>query len=443
MTRRAGIKFTGIGLAFLSLSVTGQPVHGAEQELTHSVAEIAYGLDTLYLLLSGAMVMWMAAGFSMLECGLVRSKNVVEILTKNITLFAIASIACLLVGYNIMYGDGGSILPSFSFLVGGDHSPADISLGGENHYSRIADFFFQVVFVATAMSVVSGAIAERMKLWAFLLFAVVMCSAIYPVQGYWKWGGGFLDHLGFLDFAGSGVVHLCGASAALAGVLLLGPRLGKYKNGRIKAIPGSNLPLASLGTFILWFGWFGFNGGSQLRISTVSDANAVAMAFANTNMAAAGGLLAALILSRIWFGKADLTMALNGALAGLVAITAEPVTPSLLTATGVGAVAGILVVISIILLDKAHIDDPVGAISVHGVSGIWGLLAVTITNPEASLIAQLIGITTIFSWVFITSIITWFAIKKVMGLRISPEEEHEGVDLCECGLTAYPEFTKD
>lgn len=443
MSERMKYKTLWGGAAFLTAMALAGPALAEEVNVANAVAELSYGFDTFYFLISGALVMWMAAGFSMLECGLVRTKNVVEILTKNITLYAVASIMYLVVGYNIMYGDGNGIIPGLSFLVSGDHAVGDVTLGGENYYSSISDFFFQVVFVATAMSVVSGAVCERMKLWSFLLFAVVMCSVIYPVEGYWKWGGGFLDGLGFLDFAGSGVVHLCGASAALAGVLLLGPRIGKYTAGRINAIPGSNLPLATLGTFILWLGWFGFNGGSQLRMSTVADANAVAMAFANTNTAAAGGLVAALILSRIWFGKADLTMALNGALAGLVAITAEPVTPSLLAGTGIGAVGGLLVVCAIIFIDKARIDDPVGAISVHGVVGIWGLLAVPLTNPDGSFVAQLIGVATIFAWVFGTSLVTWGIIKATMGLRVSEEEEMEGCDMCECGLNAYPEFTKD
>jgi Amt family ammonium transporter len=351
----------------------------------------------------------------------------------------------MVVGYNIMYGDAvNSIIPGLSFFLGPDNSvDAVLKSGGETYYSNMSDFFFQVVFVATAMSIVSGAVAERMKLWAFLAFAVVMTGFIYPVQGYWKWGGGFLDALGFLDFAGSGVVHLCGAAAALAGVLLLGARSGKYSKGRIKAIPGSNLPLATLGTFILWLGWFGFNGGSELKISNIEEANAVSMVFVNTNTAAAGGLVAALFLSQIWFGKADLTMVLNGALAGLVAITAEPLTPSPLVATLVGAVAGLLVVAAIITIDKLKIDDPVGAISVHGVCGIWGLIAVAFTNPEGSLVAQLIGIAVIFAWVFGTSFVVWLILKAVMGIRVSEEEELEGVDVSECGLAAYPEFTKD
>ncbi|MEW6646686.1 MAG: ammonium transporter [Pseudomonadota bacterium] len=410
-----------------------------------AVTEMKYALDTFYFLVSGALVMWMAAGFAMLEAGLVRAKNTAEILTKNIVLYAVACIMYMIVGYNIMYGDGvNSVIPSLSFLLGGDNTVEEVLAGGEDapYYSNMSDFFFQVVFVATAMSIVSGAVAERMKLWAFLAFSVVMTGFIYPVQGFWKWGGGFLDGLGFLDFAGSGVVHLTGAAAALAGVLLLGARKGKYgPNGEVNAIPGSNLPLATLGTFILWLGWFGFNGGSELKVSDVGEANAVALVFVNTNMAAAGGVVAALITARLLFGKADLTMALNGALAGLVAITAEPLAPTPLLATLVGAVGGVLVVFSIITLDKLKIDDPVGAISVHGVVGIWGLLAVTLRNADSSLLSQLIGIGVIFAWVFGTAFVTWLIIKAVMGLRVSEEEEYNGVDLTECGLEAYPEFT--
>ncbi|WP_303908814.1 ammonium transporter, partial [Thiohalomonas denitrificans] len=332
-----------------------------------AVKELAYALDTFYFLMSGVLVMWMAAGFSMLEAGLVRAKNTAEILTKNIALYAIASIMYMLVGYNIMYGDGiNSVIPGLSFLLGGDNATEAVLAGGEGapYYSNMSDFFFQVVFVATAMSIVSGAVAERMKLWTFLAFAVVMTGFIYPVQGFWKWGGGFLDGLGFLDFAGSGVVHLTGATAALAGVLLLGARRGKYgEHGEVNAIPGANLPLATLGTFILWMGWFGFNGGSELMLSNVAEANAVSMIFVNTNMAAAGGVVAALIAARLLFGKADLTMALNGALAGLVAITAEPLTPGALAATFIGCIGGVLVVPSIVTLDKLKIDAPVGAIS--------------------------------------------------------------------------------
>ena len=406
---------------------------------------VQYGLDTFYFVLCGALVMWMAAGFAMLESGLVRAKNTAEILTKNIVLYSLASIMYLLVGYYIMYSSPeGGILPSLGFLIGDEHAVDVVAAGGEDapYYSARADFFFQIVFAATCMSVVSGAVAERMKLWAFIAFAAVMTGFIYPVQGFWKWGGGFLDVAGYMDYAGSGIVHMAGATAALAGVLLLGARKGKYgPNGQINAIPGANLPLATLGTFILWMGWFGFNGGSQLRMSTIEDANAVAQVFTNTNMAAAGGLVAALITSRLLFGKSDLTMILNGALAGLVAITAEPLTPSALQATLIGAVGGVLVVFSILGMDKLKIDDPVGAISVHGVAGIWGVLIVPATNADASFAAQLLGVACIFAWVFGASLIVWGLIKAVMGLRVSAEEEYEGVDVVECGLEAYPEFT--
>lgn len=438
-------KYWGGG-AFLAVSALAIPALAVEAGTTgDTIIQLAYSLDTFYFLMSGALVMWMAAGFTMLESGLVRAKNTVEILTKNVALYAIACVMYMIVGYNIMYGDGvNGFIPGLSFFLGADNTVDEVlKSGGDTYYSNMSDFFFQVVFVATAMSIVSGAVAERMKLWAFLLFAVVMTGVIYPVQGYWKWGGGFLDSLGFLDFAGSGVVHLCGASAALAGVLLLGARKGKYIDGKIKAIPGSNLPMATLGTFILWLGWFGFNGGSELKISNIVEANAVSMIFVNTNTAAAGGLITALLLARAWFGKADLTMALNGALAGLVAITAEPLTPSPLMATVVGAIGGLIVVVAIIYMDKAKIDDPVGAISVHGVVGIWGLLAVSFTNPEGSIIAQITGIVSIFSWCFGMSFIVWLVLKAVIGIRVNEEEELEGVDVAECGLAAYPEFTKD
>ena len=419
-------------------------------QVAAQVTELSYALDTFYFLVLGALVMWMAAGFTMLEAGLVRAKNTAEILTKNIGLYSIACIMYMLCGYSIMYpGDfAGGVFQSLTtfgsgMLTSSDNNAADVlASGGETYYSNLSDFFFQVVFVATAMSIVSGAVAERMKLWSFFAFTIMLTGFIYPVQGFWKWGGGFLEQAGFLDFAGSGVVHLCGAAAALAGVLLLGARKGKYgRKGQVNAIPGSNLPLAALGTLILWLGWFGFNGGSELKVSDVSEANSVALVFVNTNMAAAGGLVFALLLSRLWFGKADLTMALNGALAGLVAITAEPLTPEPLMATIIGAIGGLLVVGSIVTLDKLKIDDPVGAISVHGVVGIWGLLAVCITNEEASLLAQLKGIVSIFAWVFLASLAVWFALRKTIGIRVSEEEEYEGVDIGECGLEAYPEFT--
>lgn len=437
------------GAIFLAGLTLAGPAIAEEAATISSVADtltqLAYSVDTFYFLMSGALVMWMAAGFAMLEAGLVRGKNTVEILTKNVALYAIACLMYLIVGYNIMYGDAvNSVIPGLSFFLGPDNGVDEVlKSGGETYYSNMSDFFFQVVFVATAMSIVSGAVAERMKLWSFLAFAVVMTGFIYPVSGYWKWGGGWLDSLGFLDFAGSGLVHLCGASAALAGVLILGARKGKYSNGRINAIPGCNLPLATLGTFILWLGWFGFNGGSELKISNILEANAVSMVFVNTNTAAAGGLVAALLLSRLWFGKADLTMALNGALAGLVAITAEPLTPTPGIATLVGIVGGLLVVPAIVYIDKAKIDDPVGAISVHGVVGTWGLIAVAFTNPDGSLVKQLIGIGSIFGWTFGASLVVWLAVKAIMGVRVSEEEEMEGVDIAECGLEAYPEFTRD
>ncbi|HIQ40782.1 MAG TPA: ammonium transporter, partial [Sulfurivirga caldicuralii] len=377
--------------------------------------QLAYALDTFYFLVSGALVMWMAAGFAMLEAGLVRAKNTTEILAKNIGLFSIACIMYMLVGYNIMYGDGSGILPSISFLLGGDNNVADVLNGGEDapYYSNMADFFFQVVFVATAMSVVSGAVAERMKLMSFFVFAIIFTGFIYPIEGYWKWGGGFLDEMGFQDFAGSGIVHMAGAAAALAGVILLGARKGKYgPNGEVRPILGANLPLAALGTFILWLGWFGFNGGSELKISNIDEANAVAMVFVNTNMAAAGGVIGALLASRLVFGKVDLTMMLNGALAGLVAITAEPLNPTPLEATIFGFIAGVIVFFSIITLDKKFkIDDPVGAISVHGVVGFFGLMIVPLTNTDATFINQLIGALVILGWVFITSFIVWAILK--------------------------------
>jgi Amt family ammonium transporter len=410
--------------------------------MENDIFQLQYALDTFYFLVCGALVMWMAAGFAMLEAGLVRSKNTVEILTKNVTLFAVACIMYMVVGYSIMYG--GDIF--LSTITG-----SGVVEGGEENatYAPSADFFFQVVFVATAMSIVSGAVAERMKLFAFLAFAVVMTGFIYPMEGSWTWGGNpvfgmyTLGDLGFLDFAGSGIVHMAGAAAALAGVILVGARKGKYgPNGEVNAIPGANLPLATLGTFILWLGWFGFNGGSVLATASVDSANAVAVVFMNTNLAAAGGCIGALLLAKMMFGKADLTMALNGCLAGLVAITAGPDTPTALQATIFGALGGLLVVFSITTLDKLKIDDPVGAISVHGVVGLLGLLLVPVTNDGASFSGQIIGALTIFGWVFVTSLVAFFVIKMVMGLRVSEEEEYEGADLSECGMEAYPEFAK-
>ncbi|MFT6914882.1 MAG: Amt family ammonium transporter [Motiliproteus sp.] len=418
--------------------------------MENQIFQLQYAMDTFYFLVCGALVMWMAAGFSMLEAGLVRSKNTTEILTKNVALFAISCIMYMLVGYELMYG-GGLFLSGIETVDVSQvlADSAEAGFEGDSVYSGASDFFFQVVFVATAMSIVSGAVAERMKLWAFLAFAVVMTGVIYPLEGAWTWNGADvfglynLGDLGFSDFAGSGIVHMAGASAALAGVLLLGARKGKYgANGSINAIPGANLPMATLGTFILWMGWFGFNGGSVLKLGDISSAHSVAMVFLNTNAAAAGGAMAALITARLLFGKADLTMLLNGALAGLVAITAEPSTPTALQATLFGAIGGVLVVFSIITLDKLRIDDPVGAISVHGSCGLLGLLLVPITNGDVSFTGQLIGALTIFVWVFGASLIVWAVLKAVMGIRVTEEEEYEGVDLAECGMEAYPEFTK-
>ncbi|MFT2111255.1 ammonium transporter [Marinomonas sp. 2405UD68-3] len=416
------------------------------------IFHLQYAMDTFYFLVCGALVMWMAAGFAMLEAGLVRGKNTTEILTKNVALFAISCIMYLVCGYAIMYGktwflSGIQEVDVNSTL--GDFSGREDGFTGGSIYSGASDFFFQVVFVATAMSIVSGAVAERMKLWSFLIFAVVMTAVIYPLEGSWTWGGNDvfgmynLGDMGFSDFAGSGIVHMAGAAAALAGVLLLGARKGKYgPNGEVRAIPGANLPLATLGTFILWMGWFGFNGGSVLKLGDIANANSVAMVFLNTNTAAAGGAIAALAVGRILFGKADLTMLLNGALAGLVAITAEPSTPTALGATLIGAVGGVIVVFSILTLDKLKIDDPVGAISVHGVVGLWGLLAVPFTKDGVTFGGQIAGALTIFVWVFLASLVVWSAIKAIMGLRVTEEEEYEGVDLSECGMEAYPEFGK-
>jgi Amt family ammonium transporter len=387
--------------------------------------------------------MWMAAGFSMLEAGLVRTKNTTVILTKNIALFGIACTMYMVCGYAIMYKGG-----DFSWLFLSEVM-SDGATGVEEPaaYAPAADFYFQVVFVATAMSIVSGAVAERVKLWSFLVFAIFLTGFIYPMEGQWTWGelpvlGLYtLGDYGWSDFAGSGIVHMAGASAALAGVILLGPRKGKYgADGSSRAIPGGNLPLATLGTFILWLGWFGFNGGSVLATASVESANSVAVVFMNTNAAASGGMIVALVVAKLLFGKADLTMALNGALAGLVAITAEPTTPTPLQATLFGGLGGALVVFSIVYLDKLKIDDPVGAISVHGTVGLLGLLLVPLTNDESSLLGQLIGAATIFVWVFAASYFVWLVLKMTMGIRVSEEDEMAGLDLPETGMEAYPEF---
>ncbi|GAB6069212.1 ammonium transporter [Thiomicrorhabdus hydrogeniphila] len=409
--------------------------------------QLSYALDTFYFLMSTVLVMWMAAGFAMLEAGLVRSKNTVEILTKNALLYSVACSVYLLVGYNVMYPAEAinAYLPNLSFLLGADNTVEAVIAGGEDapYYSAMSDFIFQAVFAAATMSIVSGAIAERMKLWPFLIFAVVMTAVIYPVEGYWKWGGGWLDQLGFQDFAGSVVVHMAGAAAALAAVIMVGARKGKYgPKGQVNPIPGANLPMATLGMFILWMGWFGFNGGSELMVSNVTEANAVASIFVNTNAAAAAGMIAAALLSKFMFGKTDLTMVLNGALAGLVAITAEPLAPTPGLAMFIGAVGGLVVVVSVVMMDKLKLDDPVGAISVHGTAGIWGIFAVLFSNSDATFMGQLIGTLATFAWMFIASMIVLYIIKKTVGLRPTEEEEQEGMDWEECGMEAYPEFTQ-
>lgn len=406
------------------------------------MTEIEFALNTFYLLMSGALVMWMAAGFTMLEAGLVRSKNAAEIVTKNLGLFSIACVMYLVCGFFIMYPGDSAVsawVPGFSLsYLGLGMGDQDMSYGS---YSEGSDFFFQVVFVATAMSIVSGAVAERMKLMPFFAFAVVLTGFIYPVQGYWKWGGGGLDALGYTDFAGSGVVHLCGAAAALAAVSILGARKGKYgDNGSVYAIPGSNIPIAALGALVLWLGWFGFNGGSQLAINTAADAIAVGQVFLNTNMAAAGGVLGALLASKIFSGKADVTMAINGAIAGLVAITAAPDTPTGGLATLIGFIGGVIVYFSVIILDtKLKIDDPVGAISAHGTVGIWGIMATPLSGAGA-FGTQFLGALIIFAWVFVTSFIVLKVLDSLVGIRASEEDEELGLDKAEIGVEAYPDF---
>ena len=408
------------------------------------MTEMEFALNTFYLVLSGAFVMWMAAGFTMLEAGLVRSKNVSEIVTKNLGLYSIACVMYLACGFYLMYpGDDviNAYLPGMGTTWG--ISLAGLTANYDLGYSDAADFFFQVVFVATAMSIVSGAVAERMRLVPFFIFAVVMTGFIYPVQGYWKWGGGWLDAIGYTDFAGSGVVHLCGASAALAAVLILGARAGKYgSDGSVTVMRGSNIPIAALGAFILWLGWFGFNGGSQLAVHTVDNANAVAQVFLNTNAAAAGGVLGAIIISKILTVKMDVTMGINGAIAGLVAITAAPDTPSGGLATIIGLIGGVIVYFSVVFFDSVlKVDDPVGAISAHGTVGVWGIMATPLSGAGA-FGTQAIGAVSIFLWTFITAGATLLVIKAIMGLRPTMEDEMEGMDASEVGVSAYPEFSE-
>ena len=409
-------------------------------------AETAYVLNSLLFLIGGFLVMWMAAGFCMLEAGLVRTKNVADICLKNIALYSIAGLMYYFVGYNLMYdGVDGGLFGSLSVWGPGETTAtvvaAELSAADANTYASASDWFFQMVFVATAASIVSGAVAERVKLVPFLVFVAVLTGVIYPIQGAWEWGAGWLDGLGFSDFAGSTLVHSTGGWAALVGCLIIGPRIGKYDaNGAVRALPGSNLPMATLGTFILWVGWFGFNGASQLAMGSAADVVAISQIFANTNMAAAGGVVMAMILTKMLYKKIDLTMTLNGALAGLVSITAEPLTPTVFQAILIGAVGGGLVVFAVPLFDKFKVDDVVGAISVHLVAGIWGTMIVPATNPDAAFHIQALGVVSIGAYVSVASALAWFALKATMGVRMSEEEEMQGGDVVELGLEAYPEF---
>ncbi|MFN3230615.1 MAG: ammonium transporter [Alphaproteobacteria bacterium] len=405
-------------------------------------AESQFIFNSLLFLIGGFLVMWMAAGFCMLEAGLVRSKNVANMCVKNIGLYSIAGIMYFLVGYDLMYTDVSGYLGTFSMFAPDDSEViTDAGFVGEGGYSAASDWFFQMVFVATAASIVSGTLAERIKLFPFFIFVIILTGIIYPIQGSWQWGGGWLSEAGFSDFAGSTIVHSTGGWAALAGAIFLGARKGKYgPDGKVNAIPGNNLPLATLGTFILWLGWFGFNGASQLAMGSAVDVAAVSQIFANTNLAAAGGTVAAILTSKLVYKKVDLTIVLNGALAGLVSITAEPLAPSFGAAVLIGAVGGVLVVFAIPLLDKLKIDDVVGAISVHLVAGIWGTLAVPITNGDTNFGSQILGIVAIGAFVFIVSAIVWAILKFTIGIRMSEEDEHEGADYAELGMEAYPEF---
>ena len=423
------------------------PTLSLAQEVGVTAAtDTVFILNSLLFLLAGFLVFWMAAGFSMLEAGLVRGKNVTMQLTKNVALFSLASIFYYLIGYNLMYPLGDWMVEGVLSGVWGPGvlEAVGVTADAADDYSYAStgsDFFFQLMFCAATASIVSGALAERIKLWPFLVFTIILTSVIYPIQASWKWGGGFLDNMGFLDFAGSTVVHSVGGWAALVGALILGPRIGKYKDGRTIPMPGSNLTLATLGTFILWMGWFGFNGGSQLAMGTIGDVADISRIFANTNTAAAGGALAALILTQLLYKKPDLTMILNGALAGLVAITAEPLTPTLFQATLIGAVGGVIVVFAVPFLDKLKIDDVVGAIPVHLFAGIWGTIAVVFTNSDASLITQLYSILVVGIFTVVASGAVWFILKATVGIRVSEEAEIMGLDKSELGMEAYPEFS--
>lgn len=421
--------FLVIGFSSVTYAMT-EPANAAAEDTV-------YVFNTLLFLIGGFLVMWMAAGFAMLEAGMVRSKSVAMQCTKNISLYAIAGIAFWVLGYNLMYdGVDGGFFGSFTAFSVPDPS-ADAG-----DYSAASDWFFQMVFCATTASIVSGTLAERIKLIPFLIFVVLLCGVIYPIQGAWQWGGGFLSELGFSDFAGSTIVHSTGGWAALMGALILGARAGRYVDGKVTAMPGSSMPLATLGTFILWLGWFGFNGGSQLALGSLEDASSVSKIFMNTNLAAAGGVVTAIILTQILYKKVDLTMCLNGALAGLVSITAEPLMPSPLSAIIIGGIGGVIVVFAVPMLDKLKIDDVVGAIPVHLLAGIWGTLVVPWSNPDTSLITQFIGVISIGLFVSAISAIVWFVLKSTIGIRVSEEAEEVGIDKAELGMEAYPDFTK-
>ncbi|MDA8995706.1 ammonium transporter [Planktomarina temperata] len=443
MRRELTSKLGTVSLATLLLAVP-QLAAAQEADVTPLNADIGFIFTTFMFLVSGFLVFFMAAGFAMLEAGLVRGKNVAMQLTKNMALFSLASLFFYILGYNLMYpGDGWTIqnvVGAFSVTalepVGLEGVEADLT------YASVgSDFFFQLMFCAATASIVSGALAERIKLWPFLAFVIVLVAVIYPIQASWKWGGGFLDAMGFQDFAGSTVVHSVGGWAALTGAIILGPRLGKYKDGKVNPMPGSNLALATLGTFILWLGWFGFNGGSQLYMDTSGNVADISRIFSNTNTAAAAGAVAALILTQLLYKKPDLTMILNGALAGLVSITAEPLTPSLVSATLIGAVGGVIVVFAVPLLDRLKIDDVVGAIPVHLFAGIWGTLAVCFTNSAASFSVQLTSIVIVGAFVTVSSAVVWLLLKAMFGLRVSEEAEITGLDRSELGMEAYPEFS--
>ena len=404
-------------------------------------------LNSLLFLMAGFLVMFMACGFCMLEAGLVRSKNTTMQLTKNVSLFSIAAVGYYVIGYNLMYPLGTWSVEGVLSGVFGVAIMEAVGISADaaddiSYATTGSDYFFQLMFCAATASIVSGALAERIKLWPFLLFTFILTAVIYPLQASWKWGGGFLDEMGFLDFAGSTVVHSVGGWAALAGALILGPRIGKYKDGKVVPMPGANLPIATLGVFILWLGWFGFNGGSQLAMGTVGDVADVSRIFANTNAAAAGGAIAALILTQVVYGKVDLTMVLNGALAGLVSITAEPLTPTLGVATLIGAVGGLIVVFTVPMLDKFQIDDVVGAIPVHLIAGIWGTLAVPLTNSDANFGTQIISIVIVGAFTFVVSGVVWYIIKSTLGIRVSESDEIAGLDKSELGMESYPEFSR-